>query len=111
MELLRINCTRFYGILQSSVISIWKLRPDIVIIDKTNKEVKVADATIPENIWLNEREVGKMPEDDITTMWGIKKVTVIPVVFGALGGISTGFKKYIAATGIEMKVEYAKQQP
>ena len=52
-----------------------------------------------------------MPEYEITTVWGIKKVTVIPVVVGALGEISTGFKKYIAAIQIEMKVEHAKQQP
>ena len=32
-------------------------------------------------------------------------MTVIPVVVGALGLISTGFEKYIAETGIEMRVE------
>lgn len=53
----------------------------------------------------------EMPEYEITTVWGIKKVTVIPVVVGALGEISTGSKKYIAAIQIEMKVEHAKQQP
>ena len=33
-----------------------------------------------------------------------------PVVAGALGAISTGFEKYIAAIGIEMRVEHAKKQ-
>ena len=36
---------------------------------------------------------------------GSDYMTVIPVVLGALGVISTGFEKYIAATGIEMRVE------
>ena len=32
----------------------------------------------------------------------MKEVTVIPVVVGALGAISTGFEKYITVIGIEM---------
>ena len=39
----------------------------------------------------------------------MKEVIVIPVV-GALGAISTGFEKYIAATGIEMRVEHAQKK-
>ena len=37
-------------------------------------------------------------------MWGMKEVIVIPRVVGALGAISAGFGKYIAAIGIEMRV-------
>ena len=33
----------------------------------------------------------------------------ILVVVGALGAILTGFEKYIAAIGIEMKVEHAQK--
>ena len=33
----------------------------------------------------------------------------ILVVTGALGAILTGFEKYIAAIGIEMKVEHAQK--
>ena len=43
-------------------------------------------------------------------MWGMKEVIVIPVVVGALGAISTGFEKYIAAIGIEMRVEHAQKK-
>ena len=42
-------------------------------------------------------------------MWDMKEVLVIPVIAGALGAISTGFEKYIAAIGIEMRVEHAKK--
>ena len=42
-------------------------------------------------------------------MWGTKEVIVIPVVVGALGAISTGFQKYIAAIWIEMRVEHAQK--
>ena len=63
---------------------------------------------------MNKREVGKIKEykvlkDDIARMWGMKEVIVIPVVVRALGAISTDFEKYIAAIGIEMRVEYARE--
>ena len=43
---------------------------------------------------MNEKEVGKMEKykmlkDEITRMWGMIKVIVIPVVVGALDAIST----------------------
>ena len=63
---------------------------------------------------MNEREVGKIKEykvlkDDIARIWGMKEVIVIPVVVRALGAISTDFEKYIAAIGIEMRVEHAQE--
>ena len=33
----------------------------------------------------------KMLKGEITRMWGMKKVIVIPLVAGVLGAISTGF--------------------
>ena len=61
---------------------------------------------------VNKRKVGKTEKykrlkDEIARMWGMKEVIVIPVVVGALGAISTGFEKNIAAIGIEMRVEHA----
>ena len=54
---------------------------------------------------MNKREAGKTEkykvlEDEIARIWGMKEVIVTPVVVGALGGISTGFEKYIKAIGI-----------
>ena len=51
----------------------------------------------------------KMLKDEIARMWGMKKVIVIPLVVGALGAISADFEKYVAAIGIEMKVEHAQK--
>ena len=71
---------------------------------------------IPGNVWMNKREVGKtkkykMLKDEIARMWGMKKVIVISVVVGVLGGISSGFEKYVAAIGTKMKVEHAQRRP
>ena len=49
-----------------------------------------------------------MFKGEIPTMWGMKKVIVIPVVVDALGAISTGFEKCVAVIGTEMKVEHAQ---
>ena len=51
----------------------------------------------------------KMLKDEIARMWGMKKVIVIPLVVGALGAISADFEKYVAAIGIDMKVEHAQK--
>ena len=77
-------------------------------------EVKIVDVTIPGDEWVNERKVGKIVKykvfkDGIARMWGMKEVIVIPIVVGALGAISTGFEKYIAAIGIEMRIEHAQK--
>ena len=48
---------------------------DIVVIDKTKKEVKIVNVTIPGDKWENKREVGKIEKhkvlkDEITRIWG-----------------------------------------
>ena len=89
-------------------------RPDIVLIDKTMKEVKMVHVTKPGNDRVNEREVGKIEKykglkGEIARMWDKKEVVVIPVVVGALDAMPTGFEKYIAAIGIEIRVEHAQK--
>ena len=64
---------------------------------------------------MNKRKVGKIVtckvfKDGIAGMWGMKEVIVIPVAVGTLGAISAGFVKYIAAIGIEMRVEHAQKK-
>ena len=78
------------------------------------QEVNIVDVTIPGEEWVNKKEVGKIEKykvlkDEIVRMWDMKEVIVIPVVVGALGAISAGFEKYIAAIGIEMRVEHAQK--
>ena len=76
--------------------------------------MKIVDITIPGDERVSEREVGKIEKykvlkDEIARMWNMKEVTVIPVVVGALGAISTGFEKYITAIGIKRSVEHAQK--
>ena len=99
MELLRTKSTRFSGISRSRIISRFKIKDQI---DKTKQEVKIIDVTKPGVIGVNKSEIGKkekykMLKDEMARMWGMKKVTVIQVVVGALGAVSTGFEKYVAS--------------
>ena len=64
---------------------------------------------------MNERGVEKIEKYkalkyEIARMWGMKEVIVISVIVGALRAISTGFEKYIAAIGIEMRAEHAHKK-
>ena len=63
---------------------------------------------------MNKREVEKIEKykvlkDEIARMWIMKEVTVISVAVGALGAISSGFEKYIAAIRIAMRIENAQK--
>ena len=51
-----------------------------------------------------------MLKDEIARMWDMKKVIVIPLVVDAIGAISAGAAKYVAAIGMEMKVKHAQKQ-
>jgi len=75
-------------------------RPDIVIVDKLHKEVKVIDVAIPGDVRVIEKEIEKIEkygplQDKITRLWDMRKVSVIPVVVSALGAVSTRFQKLI----------------
>ena len=50
-----------------------------------------------------------MLKNEIVRMWTMKEATVIPIVVDALGAISTGFEKDIAAIGIEIRVEHSQK--
>lgn len=62
--------------------------------------IKIIDNTIFGDVWVNKSGVRKikkyiMLKDEIAKMWSMKKVTVIPIVVGALVAIWTGSEKYL----------------
>ena len=63
------------------------------------------DVTMPGNTRVCDKEREKIKKysllkDKIVRLWQMKKVAVIPIVVGALGAITTKFKKYIESLGI-----------
>ena len=45
----------------------------------------------------------------IARLWDICKVSVIPVVVGAFGAVSTRLQKFVKDIGITFKIEYAQK--
>ena len=78
MELLRAKGPRFlWDVTIQCDTKIEARRPDIVVIDKPKKEVKIVVVTIPGDERVNEGELGKIEKYnvlkyEITKMWGMK---------------------------------------
>ena len=89
-------------------------RPDIVFVDKLHNEVKIIAVTIPGDVRVLEIEIEKLEnygplKNEIARLWDMQKVSVIPVVVGALGAVSTRFQKFVKDIGITLKIEYAQK--
>ena len=85
-------------------------RPDIVLVDKRSKEVKIIDIAVPGDSRVKEEELEKiekyqMLREEIRCIWHVNKVTVIPVVVGALGVISDMFERYITKLDVKIAME------
>ena len=108
------NCKILWDVVIQCDKEIEARRPDIVVLDKTSKEVKVIDIAIPGDVRVCEKELEKINKykllkDEIARLWNVRKVTVIPIVVGALGAITTRFEKFVMEAGIELRVEHVQK--
>ena len=99
-----IQCDRF----------IQARRPNIVVVDKKKKEVKLIDIAIPGDSRVKDKEQEKIEKyeqlkEEIARLWNMKRVTVIPVVIGALGCISNCFGSYMEKIGVEVKLQVVQK--
>ena len=74
-------------------------RPDIVLVDKNNRICTIIDIAVPADVRVAEKErekIGKYQDlkREVTRLWNMRKVQVIPVVIGALGSVSKEFEKW-----------------
>ena len=75
-------------------------RPDIVFVDKKEREVVIIDVAIPGDYRVKDKELEKLKKyqllkDEIAKVLRMRKVIVVPVVIGALGAVSVSFKEYM----------------
>ena len=89
-------------------------RPDIVVVDKQRREVKIIDVAIPGDVRVCEKELGKIDKykplkDEIARLWEMQKVTIIPTVVGALGAITNRFGKFMQEIGIDIRIEHVQK--
>ena len=91
-------------------------RPDIVFIDKKEREVVIIDVAIPGDDRVKDKELEKVEKyqllkDEIAKVWRMRKVIVIPVVIGALGAVSVNFKEYMKQIGMNAHLGQNKSLP
>ena len=74
-------------------------RPDIIVINKTEKKVQLIDIAVPADHRVNEKEKEKIDKYqelriELERLWK-KKTMTIPIVIGSLGAISKQFKNHL----------------
>ncbi|XP_076744288.1 uncharacterized protein LOC143420307 [Maylandia zebra] len=67
-------------------------QPDIVVVDKQKKTAVVIDVAVPNDSNIRKKEHEKLEKyqglrEELERMWRVK-VTVVPVVIGALGAVT-----------------------
>ena len=82
-------------------------RPDI---NKQAKEAMIIDVAIPGDARVKDKKLEiienyQLLREEIRKLWKLKKVTVVPVVIGALGAVSDKFDKHIEKLGITIRLE------
>ena len=85
-------------------------RPDILVLNKTERTAQLIDIAVPGDSRVKEKEGEKvekyqMLKDEISRLWRLRKVIVIPVVVGALGLISKDFKKHLEKADRSIRIE------
>ena len=84
-------------------------RPDLLIIDKSEKNCQIIDVAIPENGRVRTKEDEKVEKyQDLAReagkMWGTR-TKVIPTVVGALGTIPLTLKENLRTIGVDTSIE------
>ena len=85
-------------------------RPDIVVELKAEKECLIIDIAVPGDTRIKQKEqekIGKYQDlkREIARLWRLRKVSVIPVVVGALGCVTKEAEHYVEKIGIKIRTE------
>ena len=85
-------------------------RPDIVFLDKQAMEAKTINNAILGDAREKDKELEKIEKyqlfrEEIRKLWKLKKVTVVPVVIGALGAVCDTFDKHMEKLYTTIRLE------
>ena len=85
-------------------------RPDITIVFKKKRECQLIDIACPGDIRVETKESQKIETYvdlgiEIKRLWKMNKVSIIPVVIGALGTIPKRLEKFMKEIGTDMKID------
>ena len=85
-------------------------RPDILLVDKRSKEVKIIYVAVSGDSRVKEKKLEEIEKyqilrEEIRIVWQMNNVTVIPVVVGTLGVISDKFERFMEKLGVKVVME------
>ena len=85
-------------------------RPDLVVVDKKARDCIILDVACPFDTRIIQKENEKVEKyqdlkREIKRLWKLKKVSIVPIVIGALGTISHRFHDWLFKSKIECPVE------
>jgi len=89
-------------------------RPDVSLVDKWKRKVRIGDIAIPGDARVCEKEIEKIGKykplkDEVARLWNMQKMIVIPIIVGALGVISNRFEKFVMEAGIQNRIEHVQK--
>ena len=84
-------------------------RPDLLLVKKKTKEAVIIDIAVPGDVRITEKEQEKILKyqdlkREIKTVWQLRKVSVVPIVIGALGTITPNFRRYLDSVSCKLRV-------
>ena len=89
-------------------------KPDIVVLEKGSRKCFIIDVAIPGDTRIASKEEEKIEKykalsQDISKMWELRKVEVVPIVVGALGAVTENIEKWIKKLGITVRLEHLQK--
>ena len=84
-------------------------RPDLLLVDKETNTATIIDVAVPGDTRIVDREQDKILayqdlKREIKKVWKLRKVSVIPVVIGALGAVTTNFRNHLDAIHCNLSI-------
>ena len=80
-------------------------KPEIVVLDKIDCTCLIIDVACPFDMQVKDKEKGKIEnyqdlKQELKRIWKLCRVTVLPIIIGALGTVSKDLKKWLAEIGV-----------
>ena len=84
-------------------------RPDIVIMDKKEKSLKLIDVSIPNDMNIVSKRIEKIEKYanlsiELKELWGMKTAETIPLVIGCTGTVDKKFVDYVDKFPVQLSI-------
>ena len=85
-------------------------RPDIVVFKKKENTAVIIDIAVPGDVKVKDRELEKIHayqelRMEMQSVYKLRKVKVVPVVIGALGGMTANLERYLNEIDCQIRVD------